>query len=162
METEIINIEKEDEFQVIIGQANFIKTTEDIYEALVSSTPDIKFGVGFNEASGPCLTRGEGNDPLLENIAKMNAFRIGAGHCFVVIFKNAFPINVLNNLKNVYEVTRIYSASSNKTQVVVGITDQGRAILGIVDGEKPKAIEAENHKKERRKYLRDIGYKLDL
>ncbi|MCL5117455.1 MAG: adenosine-specific kinase [Candidatus Marsarchaeota archaeon] len=160
MEINLVEIEKEDEWQVIIGQAQFIKTTEDLYEAMIEAVPGIKFGIGFNEASGPCLTRGEGNDEKLEEAAKMNAFRIGAGHSFIILFKNAFPINVLNRIKNVSEVARIYCATGNKVQVLVTGTDLGKAIVGVVDGSSVKAIESHEHKQERRGYVRKLGYKL--
>ncbi len=159
MEINIVEIENEDGWQVIIGQAQFIKTIEDLYEAMVNSVPGIKFGIGFNEASGPCLTRGEGNDLDLEEAAKMNSFRIGAGHAFVILFKNAFPINVLNTIKNVCEVVKIYCASGNKIQVIVATTNLGKSILGIVDGNDADAIESKEHKQQRRKYIRDMGYK---
>ncbi|MCL4381270.1 MAG: adenosine-specific kinase [Candidatus Marsarchaeota archaeon] len=160
METNLVEIEKEEDCQVIIGQAQFIKTAEDLYEAMVGVVPGIKFGIGFNEASGPCLTRGEGNDEALEEAAKMNAFRIGAGHSFIILFKNAFPINVLNTIKNVNEVARIFCATGNNVQVIVATTNLGKAILGVVDGINVKAIESHEHKQERRKYVRSLGYKL--
>jgi hypothetical protein len=160
MEINLVEIEKEEEWQVIIGQAQFIKTAEDLYEAMIGAVPDIKFGIGFNEASGPCLTRGEGNDEKLEEAAKMNAFRIGAGHSFIILFKNAFPINVLNAVKNVSEVARVYCATGNNVQILVTSTEQGKAIVGVVDGFSAKAIESREHKQERRGYVRKLGYKL--
>lgn len=157
---EIVDIEKTDEIQCIIGQAGFIKTIEDLYEALVSTSSTIKFGVAFSEASGDCLIRSEGNDNELVKMAESNAFRIGAGHSFIILFKGAYPINIVNSIKMVSEVSRIICATANPIQCIIADTEKGRAILGIVDGSKPKGIEAEADRKNRKKLLRDIGYKL--
>ncbi len=157
---EIIDIEKADEIQCIIGQASFIKTIEDLYETLMSSSTTIKFGIAFSEASGDCLIRSEGNDKDLIKLAESNALRIGAGHSFIILFGGAYPINVVNPLKMVNEVCRIFCATANYIQCIITDTEKGRAILGIVDGNKPKGIETEKDKENRKKLLRDIGYKL--
>lgn len=145
---------------IILGQTHFIKSVEDIYEALVSSIPGIKFGLAFSESSGPCLVRCEGTDSELKDIAAQNVLKIGAGHCFLIIMKNAYPINVLNSIKRVYEVCNIFCATANPVEVIVAETDQGRGILGVVDGLKPKGIESTKDVEDRKKFLRDIGYKL--
>lgn len=140
--------------------AHFIKTTEDLYEALVDSAPNIKFGVGFCESSGPCLVRGEGNDENLKNQAAKTALKLGCGHSFIIYLKNAYPINVLDKIKQVSEVSTIYAATANPVQVIICETDQGRGILGVVDGSSSKGIETESDVKKRREFLRNIGYKL--
>ncbi len=160
LDTEVIKIEKDAETQLVLGHAGFIKTIEDLYEAMVNAVPGVKFGVAFAEASGPCLVRSEGNDAELQKLAESNLLKIGAGHSFLILFKNAYPINVLNALKNVNEVARIYCATANPVEVIVAKTDQGRAILGVVDGSASKGIEREEDKAQRRKFVRDIGYKL--
>ena len=160
LDTEVIKIEKDAETQLVLGHAGFIKTIEDLYEAMVNAVPGVKFGVAFAEASGPCLVRSEGNDAELQKLAESNLLKIGAGHSFLILFKNAYPINVLNTLKNVNEVARIYCATANPVEVIVAKTDQGRAILGVVDGSASKGIEREEDKAQRRKFVRDIGYKL--
>ncbi len=158
---EVVDVEKPgEEVNVIIGYTHFIKSTEDIYEALVTSMPGIKFGLAFCEASGPRLIRYEGTDEELVKYAVKNCEKIGAGHAFVILLGNAYPINVLNSLKNVQEITRILVASANPLQVIVGETEQGRAILGIVDGFAPLGVEDEEKRKERKEFLRRIGYKL--
>ncbi|MDH5815864.1 MAG: adenosine-specific kinase [Candidatus Nezhaarchaeota archaeon] len=144
---------------VIIGQAHFIKTVEDLYEALTNSSPHIKFGLAFNEASGPRLVRKEGNDPELIDAAVKTALSIGAGHIFVIFIRNAYPINVLNAVKMVPEVCRIFCATANPLQVVVVETDQGRGVIGVVDGYSAVGVENEEKEKERRELLRKIGYK---
>ncbi|MCW3981159.1 MAG: adenosine-specific kinase [Candidatus Bathyarchaeota archaeon] len=145
---------------IVLGMAHFIKTTEDLYEALVDSAPNIKFGVGFCESSGPCLVRGEGNDENLKNQAVKTALKLGCGHSFIIYLKNAYPINVLAKVKQVSEVSTIYAATANPVQVIICETDQGRGILGVVDGSSSKGIETESDVKERREFLRNIGYKL--
>ena len=145
---------------MVLGMAHFIKTTEDLYEALVDSAPNIKFGVGFCESSGPCLVRGEGNDENLKNQAVKTALKLGCGHSFIIYLKNAYPINVLDKIKQVSEVSTIYAATSNPVQVIICETDQGRGILGVVDGSSSKGIETESDVKKRREFLRNIGYKL--
>jgi adenosine/AMP kinase len=144
---------------VIIGRSHFIKTVEDIYESLVTSVPGIKFGLAFNEASGKRLVRYEGNDEELVKAAIEAALSIGAGHTFVLFIRGAYPINILNQLKMVQEVVSLYVATGNPVQVVVAETDQGRAVIGVVDGYTPLGVEGEEDKKERREFLRKIGYK---
>ena len=144
---------------VIIGKSHFIKTVEDIYEALVTSVPGIKFGLAFNEASGKRLVRYEGNDEELVKAAIDSALSIGAGHIFVLFIKNAYPINILNQLKHVQEIVSLYVATANPVEVIVAETDQGRAIIGVVDGFTPLGVESDEDKKERREFLRKIGYK---
>lgn len=144
---------------VIIGRSHFIKTVEDIYETLVTSVPGIKFGLAFNEASGKRLVRYEGNDDELVKAAVETALNIGAGHTFVLFIRNAYPINILNQLKNVQEVVSIYVATGNPVEVLVAETSQGRTIIGIVDGYTPLGVETDEDKRERREFLRKIGYK---
>lgn len=144
---------------VIIGQTHFIKTVEDLYEALTNSSPHIKFGLAFNEASGPRLVRREGNDPELIEAAVKTALSIGAGHVFVIFIREAYPINVLNAIKMVPEVCRIFCATANPLQVIVVETDQGRGVVGVVDGYPVVGVEDEEKEKERRAFLRKIGYK---
>jgi adenosine/AMP kinase len=144
---------------VIVGQTHFIKTAEDLYEAIVSSVPQAKFGVAFCEASGPCLVRVEGNDDRLKKLAAENATRIGAGHTFVVILENAYPINVLNRIKEVQEVCTIFCATSNPVDVLVAENERGRGIVGVIDGEMPKGTESTKDAEDRRAFLRKIGYK---
>lgn len=159
MEIKLEAIEKPEEANVILGQAHFIKTVEDLYEALVSSVPGIRFGLAFCEASGDCLIRTEGTDDGLMAVAAANAKRIGAGHAFVIILGNAYPINVLNAVKACPEVCRIFCATANPCQVVVAETDQGRGILGVIDGFAPKGVEDGNGVSWRKELLRKIGYK---
>lgn len=144
---------------VIIGRSHFIKSAEDIYEALVTSVPGIKFGLAFNEASGKRLVRYEGNDEELVKVAIETALNIGAGHIFVLFIRNAYPINILNQLKNVQEVVSLYVATGNPVEVIIAETSQGRAIIGVVDGYSPLGIETEEDKRERKEFLRKIGYK---
>jgi hypothetical protein len=144
---------------IIVGQSHFIKTAEDLYETIVTSCPHAKFGVAFCEASGPCLIRGEGNDDDLRKVSAENAMSMGAGHTFVVLLKEAFPINVLNAIKACSEVCNIFCATANPLEVVVAETDQGRGILGVVDGFSPKGVETEAEVKARKEFLRRIGYK---
>lgn len=157
---EIVKIEKPVESNVIVGQAHFIKTIEDIYEVLVGAMPKMKFAVAFCEASGKCLVRSQANDASLKILAEKNAFNLGCGHSFIVILQEAFPINVLNQLKNVPEVCRIFCATANDLSVVVAKTRQGNGIVGVIDGACPKGIETDNDIKERKELLRKFGYKL--
>ena len=159
MNLKMVEISKPAEINFILGQSHFIKTVEDVYETIVQAVPGVKFGVAFCEASGPRLVRWTGNDPEMIELAQKNAMQIAAGHSFIVFLKNAFPVNVLNSLKMVPEVCRIFCASSNPTQVVIAESDLGRAILGVVDGEPPLGIETENEIKLRKEFLRKIGYK---
>ncbi len=156
---EIVDIDIPENTNVIIGQAHFIKTVEDLYEVLVTSSNGIKFGLAFCEASGDRLIRFDGNDDELINAAIENAKKIGAGHVFVIYIRNAWPINVLNSIKNVQEVTRIFCATANPVQVAIIETEQGRGIIGVIDGFKPVGIESLEKKKERIDFLRKIGYK---
>ncbi len=160
LKTEVVTLDVPKNVNVIIGQAHFIKTVEDLHEALVNSTPTVKFGLAFNEASGPCLIRVSGNDDELKKLAVDNALKIGCGHVFIIYLRDAYPINVLNAIKHVPEVCRIIAATSNPLQVVVAETDQGRGILGVIDGFKTKGVEKEEDVEERKKFLRKIGYKL--
>ena len=145
---------------LILGQAHFIKTTEDLYEALVNATPDVKFGVAFCESSGPCLVRHEGNDPELKRLAAEKALELACGHSFLIIMKNAYPINVLDKIREVPEVCNIYAATANPLEIIVAETDQGRGIIGVVDGYKSKGIETDENIIERKDFIRKIGYKL--
>ena len=160
MELKTVKIEVPKECNVILGMAHFIKTVEDLYEALINSVPNIKFGIGFCESSGPCLVRCEGNDKELEGLASRHALDLGCGHCFIIFLKNAYPINVLDKIKRVPEVCSIYAATANPLEVIVAETEQGRGILGIIDGSKSKGIEKEADVKARKEFLRKIGYKL--
>ncbi|MFQ6076971.1 MAG: adenosine-specific kinase [Candidatus Bathyarchaeia archaeon] len=159
MEIKVIRIETPEGCNLILGQSHFIKTVEDLYEAMVNSVPGVEFGLAFCESSGPCLVRFDGNDEGLKRAATENAFRIGAGHCFIIFMKNAYPINVLNAVKRVPEVCSIYCATANPVEVVVVETEEGRGILGVVDGSKSKGIESDEDIEERKKFLRKIGYK---
>jgi len=160
METKLVKIEKPAEANLIIGQSHFIKTTEDIYEALVNAVPGIKFGIAFCESSGPCLVRSEGTDEGLKKLAEKNALSISAGHVFIIIMQNAYPINVLKTLKDVHEVCSIYCATANDVEIILAETEQGKGVLGVIDGLKTKGIEKENDIKARKEFLRKIGYKL--
>jgi adenosine/AMP kinase len=157
---EIIKIDALKDCNIILGMAHFIKTVEDLYEALVNSVPNIKFGIGFCESSGPCLIRCEGNDEELKNVATQYALKLGCGHSFIIFMKNAYPINVLGKVKQVPEVCNIYAATANPLEVIVTETEHGRGILGVVDGMKSKGIETEKDVKARKEFLRKIGYKL--
>jgi adenosine/AMP kinase len=159
MELKAIRLEIPEGGNVILGQTHFIKTVEDVYEAIVNTVPQMKFGVAFNEASGPCLTRAEGNDEELKQAAIRNARAIGAGHIFVVSMVNGFPINVLSRLKDVPEVCNIFCATANPLEVIVAQTEQGRGVLGVIDGSSPGATENEHEAGVRRDFLRKIGYK---
>ncbi|MBS4029201.1 MAG: adenosine-specific kinase [Ignavibacteriales bacterium] len=143
----------------ILGQSHFIKTVEDIHEAIVQTNPQMKFGIAFCEASGKCLIRFSGNETNLMEIAVTNANKIGCGHSFIIFMENGFPINILNTIKNVSEVVHIFCATANPTQVIVAETEQGRGILGVVDGFPPKGIEDDAEKTWRKDLLRKIGYK---
>jgi len=144
---------------IIVGQSHFIKTVEDIYEAMVNTSPHLQFGIAFNEASGDCLTRVDGNDDELKKNAVLNATAIAAGHIFVVVLRNGFPINVLGRIQSVPEVANIYCATANPVEVIVAQTDQGRGILGIIDGSSPKGVETAEQAKARVGLLQKFGYK---
>lgn len=160
MELKTVKIEPPKDANTILGMAHFIKTAEDLYEALVNSVPDIKFGLGFCESSGPCLIRHEGNDDELRKLAAEKTLEIGCGHSFLVFIKNAYPLNVLDKIKKVPEVCTIYAATANPLEVIIAETSQGRGIVGVVDGLKSKGIENDQDIAERRMFLRKIGYKL--
>ena len=145
---------------LILGQAHFIKTVEDLYEALVGSSPQLRFGLAFCEASGPCLVRRAGNDRELTDLAAQHALAVGAGHSFLVLLREGFPVNVLNQVKSVPEVCSIYCATANPIQVVIAATDQGRGVVAVIDGHAPSGIETDADERDRRQLLRDIGYKL--
>jgi len=159
LKLETVKIKKPDDLNVIIGQAHFIKTVEDLYETLISSVPNIKFGFAFCESSGATLVRADGNDDELKEMAIDNALAVGAGHTFIIFIKNAFPINILNQIKMIPEVCRIFCASANSLEVVVAQSAQGRGILGVVDGYSPKGVEKDKDVAWRKDFLRSIGYK---
>jgi adenosine/AMP kinase len=160
LELKLIKIEVPKDCNVVLGTAHFIKTTEDLYEALKNAVPDIKFGIAFCESSGPCLVRIEGNEEELKSLASKYALKLACGHSFIIFIKNAYPINVLEKVKQVPEVCTIHAATANLLEVIVAETDKGRGILGVVDGMKSKGIETEADIKARREFLRKIGYKL--
>ena len=164
MEMKIVDIEKPDDINFILGQTHFIKSIEDIYEAIVNSNPNAKFGIAFCEASGARKVRVEGNDEEMKELAKKNALNIGAGHSFIVFMKDCYPINILNAIKNVPEVCRIFCATANPTRVILledeNRGEKGRAILGVIDGFTPVGVENEDDIKWRKDFLRKIGYKL--
>jgi uncharacterized protein len=155
-----ISVQKPDEMNFILGHAHFIKTVEDLYEAIVQTAPAMKFGLAFCEASGPALVRLAGNDAALTELAGKNALAIGAGHSFIIFMKEGFPINILNTIKGVPEVCRVFCATANPTEVIVAETAQGRAILGVTDGVSPKGVETPPDVVKRREFLRAIGYKM--
>lgn len=160
MEFQIVEIEKPAEVNLILGQAHFIKTVEDIYEAIVSSVPGAKFGLAFCEASGPALIRHMGTDMELEDLAVKNLQKIGAGHSFLIFLRNFYPINVLNAIKHVSEVVNIFAATANPLKVIIVEEGEGRGIVGVIDGVKPKGVEEEKDVAYRKEFLRKIGYKL--
>jgi hypothetical protein len=160
MELQSVRIRPPDGVQLVLAQSHFIKTVEDVQECLAGCAPGIKFGVAFCEASGPCLVRHAGNDGELERLATGYAESIGAGHALVVLMKDAFPINVLPQLRQVPELVNIFCATSNPVEVLVADTAQGRGIIGVVDGFKPKGVEGERDIAERKQFLRKIGYKV--
>ena len=160
MDIHRVTIENPDGLNLILGQSHFIKTVEDLYEALACSVPGIRFGLAFCEASEKCLVRSTGTDPALVALAEKNALLLSVGHAFFVFLKGAFPVNVLNAVKMVPEVCGIYSATANPLEVIVAETEQGRGILGVIDGLRTKGVETESDKEDRKKLLRKIGYKL--
>jgi len=155
-----VKIDPPKDCNTIVGMAHFIKTAEDLYEALVNSVPNIQFGLAFCESSGPCLVRHEGNDPELRQLAAEKTFEFGCGHSFLIFIKNAYPLNVLDKIKKVPEVCTIYAATANPLEIIVAETEQGRGIIGVVDGLKIKGIETDKDIADRRGFLRKIGYKL--
>lgn len=160
MDLKVVRIEKPDEVNLILGQAHFIKTVEDLHEAMCSAVPGAKFGLAFCESSGPALVRWSGTDPELVDLARKNALALSCGHAFLILLRGMYPINVLNAVKLVPEVCRIFCATANPVEVVVAETDQGRGILGVVDGVAAKGVEGPKEQDERRAFLRRVGYKL--
>ncbi|MEM5793870.1 MAG: adenosine-specific kinase [Candidatus Aenigmatarchaeota archaeon] len=160
MEFKIVKLQAPENCNLILGQSHFIKTVEDLYEALVNSVPNIKFGLAFCESSGKCLVRHSGNDEELEKLASEKILEIGCGHTFLIFIRNAYPINVLNRIKEVPEVCSIFCATANPVEVIIAETEQGRGVIGTIDGLKPRGIEKEEDVKERKEFLRKIGYKL--
>ncbi|MCA1993199.1 MAG: adenosine-specific kinase [Coleofasciculus sp. S288] len=160
MELKAMIMEIPEGSNIIIGQSHFIKTVEDLYEIMVSTSAQVKFGIAFCEASGPCLIRVTGNDQSLQDVATQNARAIAAGHSFVILMKEAYPINFLNAIKQCPEVCRIYCATANPVEVIIAETQQGRGIMGVVDGFSSKGVESTDDVKKRQDFLRQIGYKL--
>ena len=159
MELKIVKIEKPQEMNFILGQSHFIKTVEDIHEAIININPAIKFGLAFCESSQQALVRWTGNDQDLIKIAQQNALNLSCGHCFILFMENGFPVNILKTIQNVPEVVRIFCATANPTEVIIAETEQGRGILGVIDGIKTTGIETENDISVRQQFLRKIGYK---
>jgi adenosine/AMP kinase len=160
MEIKVIGVQIPDGCNIILGQTHFIKTAEDLYEIMITAVPQARFGVAFTEASGPCLIRTEGNDDDLIGACVKALRDVGAGHTFCIIMKNAYPINVLDSIKNCQEVCGIYCATANPLEVLIVSTGQGNGIIGVVDGFPPKGIETDQDKMQRKDFLRKIGYKL--
>jgi len=160
MEITVVAIDKPEEMNFILGHSHFIKTVEDLYEAIVQTNPSMKFGIGFCEASGPALVRFVGNEERLVELARKNALSLAAGHSFIIFMEGGFPINILNTIKNVPEVCRIFCATANPTQVLIAETEQGRGIVGVIDGLKTKGVETDADIEQRKNLLRTIGYKL--
>ncbi len=160
MELKVVRIEKPDEVNLVLGQSHFIKTVEDLHEAMVTQVPGAKFGLAFCEASGPALVRWSGTDAELVELAKKNALALSCGHVFLILMRGMYPINVLNAVKATPEVCRVYCATANPVEAIVAETEQGRGILGVVDGIKTKGVEGEKEIAERKALLRKIGYKL--
>ena len=159
MELKAIRLTIPENGNIIVGQSHFIKTVEDIYEAIVNTSPHIQFGIAFNEASGDCLTRFDGNDEELRQNAIQNATALAAGHVFVVALRNGFPINILGRIQAVPEVANVYCATANPVEVIVAQTEQGRGVLGVIDGSSPKGVETESHVRQRVELLQKFGYK---
>ena len=159
MELSTVRLEIPENGNLILGQTHFIKSAEDLYEAMVNTVPQMKCGIAFNEASGPCLTRVEGNDEALKAIAARNATAIGAGHIFVIVLRDGYPINVLGRIRDVPEVCGIFCATANPVEVVIAQSEQGRGVLGVIDGFPPKGIETAEDAQHRHDFLRKIGYK---
>lgn len=160
MELTLVKIEKPESLNFILGQSHFIKTVEDMHEAIVETVPGMKFGIGFCESSGPALVRWSGNDPALLELARRNALALSCGHSFILFIDQGFPINILNTIKGLPEVCRIFCATANPVEVVVAETEQGRGILGVIDGVRTKGIETAQDIVKRKEFLRTIGYKL--
>lgn len=160
MELKVVKMEIPEEANLILGQTHFIKTAEDLYEVMVNSVPGMRFGIAFCEASGPCLVRAEGNDEVLKAAAIRNAQALGAGHTFVVLIQGGYPVNVLNGIKACREVCSVFCATANPVEAIVVETEQGRGVVGVVDGFPPKGVETEEDVAVRKEFLRKIGYKL--
>ncbi|OGW23734.1 MAG: adenosine monophosphate-protein transferase [Nitrospirae bacterium GWC2_42_7] len=160
MEIKTVKIEIPGDCNIILGQTHFIKSIEDLYEIIATTVPQAQFGVAFTEASGPCLIRTEGNNSELVNLCVKNLQDIGAGHVFCILLKEAFPINVLNQIKNCQEVCRVFCATANPLEVIVGTTEQGSGVIGVIDGFSPTGVETPEDKAQRKEFLRKIGYKL--
>lgn len=160
MNTRVVEVKVPEGCNAILGQSHFIKTVEDLYEALVNAVPNIKFGLAFCESSGPCLVRSEGNDEELKRLASRTALELSAGHMFIILMQNAYPINVLDKIKSVPEVCNIFLATANPFQVILAETEQGRGVMGVIDGYASKGIEEQRDVAERKVFLRKIGYKL--
>jgi adenosine/AMP kinase len=160
MEIKSVRMEIPEGANLILGHSHFIKTAEDLYEVIVNTVPGAKFGIAFNEASGPCLVRVESNDDDLRRAATANAQSLAAGHLFVILIREAYPINLLSRIKDCFEVCSIFCATANPVEVIVAETEQGRGILGVVDGSSPKGVEGAEDVRNRREFLRKIGYKL--
>jgi uncharacterized protein len=159
MDLKLVSLEVPENGNLILGQTHFIKTVEDVYEAIVNTVPQMKFGVAFNEASGPCLTRVDGNDDGLKAMAARNAAALAAGHIFVVVMRDGYPINVLGRIKDVPEVCTIFCATANPVQAVVAESEQGRGVIGVIDGFPPKGVETHEDVEKRKAFVRMIGYK---
>ena len=155
-----VKIDRPEGTNIILGQCHFIKTIEDLHEAITGGVPNAVFGVAFSESSGPCLIRRSGNDPELIDLAVNNMLNIAAGHTFIIMLKNIYPINIMNSIKNVPEVCNIYCATANPLEVIVAENDLGRGIIGVIDGSSPKGVEKEKEIEERKSLLRKLGYKL--
>ena len=160
MNISVLPVDKPADMNFILGHSHFIKTIEDLYEAIVQTNPSMRFGIAFCEASGPCLVRYVGNDTKLIDIAQKNALAIAAGHTFLIFMEGGFPVNILNAIKNVAEVCRIYCATANPTEVIIAETELGRGVLGVIDGEKTRDVEKDDDILKRKDFLRKIGYKL--
>ncbi len=159
MELKTVRLEIPEGGNLILGQTHFIKTVEDLYEAIVNTAPQMKFGIAFNEASGACLTRVEGNDEALKALAALNASAVAAGHIFVIVLREGFPINILGRIKDAPEVCSVFCATANPVEVIIAETGQGRGVLGVIDGSPPKGVEGEADVAWRHSLLRKIGYK---
>ncbi|HHV36355.1 MAG TPA: adenosine monophosphate-protein transferase [Candidatus Cloacimonetes bacterium] len=159
MELKLVALNFPEDCNIILGQSHFIKTVEDVYEAMVNSVPGVEFGLAFCEASGPCLIRKDGTDSNLIEIAVDNMRKLGAGHVFIVVMRNAFPLNVLPAIKDCREVVNIFCATANPVQVILAESEQGRGVLGVIDGSSPKGVELDTDISHRKKFLLDIGYK---
>ncbi|HSM80363.1 MAG TPA: adenosine-specific kinase [Nodosilinea sp.] len=160
MELQLVDLDLPPDSNLILGQSHFIKTVEDLYEVMIATSAQVQFGLAFCEASGPCLIRAAGNNPMLEQAAIANGSAIAAGHSFIILMQQAFPISVLNAVKQCPEVCRIYCATANPVQVVIAASEQGRGILGVIDGFAPKSVEGPEDVRDRQQFLRQIGYKL--